>query len=41
MKVQIFPVYCKDNKLFLYGYIDIDGLAPDGNVRIFSNKGKK
>jgi len=35
------PLYCKDNKLFLYGYIDIDELAAEGNVLSFSNKGKK
>ncbi|VAW68436.1 hypothetical protein MNBD_GAMMA10-2483 [hydrothermal vent metagenome] len=35
------PLYCKDNKLFLYGYIDIDGLAAEGNVLSFGNKGKK
>jgi len=35
------PLYCDDNKLFVYGSIDIDGLAPDGNVLSFSNKGKK
>jgi hypothetical protein len=35
------PLYCKDNKLFLYGFLAIDGLVPEGNVLSFSCAGKK
>jgi len=35
------PLYCKDNRLFLFGFLAIDGLVPEGNVLSFSNAGKK
>lgn len=35
------PLYCKDNQLFLYGEIMIDGLMPEGNILTFSDAGKK
>ncbi len=34
-----YPLYCKDNNLYLFGYITIDGLLPEGNVLSFSNEG--
>ena len=33
------PLYCKDNQLFLHGYIDIDGGPSEGNVLTFSEGG--
>lgn len=34
------PLYCKNNKLFLFGFLTIDGLDPEGNVLSFSDAGK-
>ena len=36
-----FPLYCKNNQLFWYGYLAIDGLLPEGNILTFSKGGKK
>ncbi len=35
------PLYCKNNKLFLFGFLAINGLVPEGNVLSFSHAGKK
>lgn len=35
------PLYCKDNQLFLLGYLAIDSLEPEGNVLSFSDAGKE
>jgi len=35
------PLYCKENQLFVFGNIMIDGLLPEGNVLTFSDNGKQ
>ena len=33
------PLFCVENRLFVYGDLTIDGLLPEGNVLTFSKQG--
>ena len=33
------PLFCVDNRLYVYGDLAIDNLAPEGNVLTFSDQG--
>lgn len=33
------PLFCVDNRLYVYGDLAIDNLLPEGNVLTFSNQG--
>ena len=33
------PLFCVDNRLYVYGDLTIDGLLPEGNVLTFSKQG--
>jgi len=35
------PLYCKDNKLYWFGYLMIDDRLPEGNVVTFTQGGRK
>jgi hypothetical protein len=34
------PLFCLDNRLYVYGDLTIDGLSPEGNVLTFSRQGR-
>jgi len=39
--ISASPLYCKSNKLYWYGYVELGGYLPEGNVVTFTNGGKE
>jgi hypothetical protein len=39
--ISAVPLYCKNNQLYWFGYVMVDGYLPEGNIVTFTEGGKK